>query len=88
MTFDDLQPVVLDVDVPEHGLPKRSLGAVVEGNGKGAYEVEFVSASGRTVALVTLKASQLRKPTDDDLLCVSQIAQARSDSLKPRSRPR
>jgi hypothetical protein len=74
MRFEELDPVVLDVDVPEHGLPKRSLGAVVHLYTDEACEVEFVTASGRTAALVTLKTSQLRRATDDDLICVSQIA--------------
>jgi len=77
MTFDDLDPVVLDVDVPEHHRPKRSLGAVVHVYADDVFEVEFVTASGRTAALVTLKSSQLRKPTDADLLCVNRLAAAR-----------
>jgi hypothetical protein len=74
MRFTDLEPVVLEVDIPEHGLPKRSLGAVVHVHRSEVYEVEFVTASGRTAALLTLLASQLRRPTDDDLVCVSHIA--------------
>ena len=54
MTFEDLEPVVLDVDIPERGLPKRSLGAIVHVYKDDAYEVEFVTASGRTAALLTL----------------------------------
>jgi hypothetical protein len=73
MRFGDLDPVVLDVDIPEYGLPKRSLGAVVQVHASDAYEVEFVAAKGATAALLTLTASQLRKPSDDDLICVSQI---------------
>jgi len=79
MRFDELEPVVLDVDVPECGLPKRSLGAVVHVYPPDACEVEFVTASGRTAALVTLKTDLLRRATDDDLICVGTI--------KPRSRP-
>jgi hypothetical protein len=78
MTFEDLDPVVQDVDVPEHGLPKRSLGAVVHVHASDAFEVEFVTASGKTAALVTLMASQLRRPSDDDLLCVNRLASNRS----------
>ena len=78
MTFEDLDPVVLDVDIPEYYLPKRSLGAVVHVYTNDIFEVEFVTASGQTAALVTLKSSQLRKPTDDDLLCVSHLAAARA----------
>jgi len=85
MSFGELDPVVLDVDIPERGLPKRSLGAVVHVHTSDAFEVEFVTASGRTAALVTLKASQLRKATDDDLICVSRIGGL---AAPPRRRPR
>jgi Domain of unknown function (DUF4926) len=86
MRLVELDPVVLDVGVPEHGLPKRSLGAVVHLYTGDACEVEFVTASGRTAALVTLKRSQLRRATDDDLVCVSRMAPP-ADSLSAR-RPR
>ena len=92
MMFEDLDTVVLDVDIPEHSLPKRSVGAVVHVYAKDTFEVEFVTASGRTAALVTLNSSQLRKPTDDDLLCVNRLAAARhvtrSAKHDRRRRPR
>jgi len=89
MTFEDLDPVVLDVDIPEHGLPKRSLGAVVHVYASDAFEVEFVTASGRMAALLTLKSSQLRRPSDDDLVCVNRLAVARhSKRAAKRNEPR
>ena len=89
MTFEDLDPVVLDVDIPEHGLPKRSLGAVVHVHASDAFEVEFVTASGKTAALLTLMSLQLRKPSDDDLLCVNRLATTRHSTLAAkRNRPR
>jgi len=87
MSFAELDSVVLDVDIPERGLPQRSLGAVVHVYTSDAFEVEFVTASGRTAALVTLKASQLRKATDDDLICVSRIPGLAS-AHRRRPRPR
>ena len=92
MMFEELDAVVLDTDIPEHSLPKRSLGAIVHVYAKDMFEVEFVTASGRTAALVTLKSSQLRKPTDDDLLCVNRLAAAhlvtRAAKHYRRRRPR
>ena len=82
MTFADLDPVVLDVDIPEHSLPKRSLGAIVHVYADDVFEVEFVTASGRTAALLTLKSSQLRKPTDADLLCVNRLVAAGRQSTR------
>lgn len=84
MTFKDLEPVVLDVDIPEHGLPKRSLGAVVHVYKGDAYEVEFITAGGRTAALLTLGTSQLRKATDDDLICVSRIRPTGNSARRTR----
>ena len=46
------------------------LGAVVDQFGPDAYAVEFVAGSGRTQALVTLSAGDLRAVNDDDLLSV------------------
>ena len=88
MTFGDLEPVVLDVDIPEYGLPKRSLGAVVHVYSRDTYEIEFVAASGKTAALLTLHTAQLRKATDDDLICVSRIQPTAAMKKRRRSRRR
>ena len=52
--------VVLVNDLPKHGLQAGDLGAVVDIRLPDALEVEFVTASGRTTALVSLKASDVR----------------------------
>jgi len=62
MKFELLDTVVLNRDLPEHGLRAGDLGAVVELCGTDGVEVEFVQGSGHTKALVTLKASDLRAP--------------------------
>lgn len=48
MRYRVLDTVVLDKDLPEHGLRKGDLGAVVEVYEPDGLEVEFVTASGRT----------------------------------------
>lgn len=48
MTYRVLDTVVLERDLPDHGLRKGDLGAVVEVYEPDAIEVEFVTASGRT----------------------------------------
>jgi hypothetical protein len=88
MKFDELDPVVLDVDIPERGLPKRSLGAVVHVYAGDACEVEFIAASGRTAALVTLKTAQIRRATDDDLVCVGRVRLAARTPRRRRPRHR
>lgn len=64
MSYSVLDTVVLNRDLPEHGLKRGDLGAIVEVYGSDALEVEFVPASGRTRALVTLKVEDVRKAAD------------------------
>jgi hypothetical protein len=70
MSFALLETVVLNRDLPEHGLRAGDLGAVVELYGPDGVEVEFVQASGQTKALVTLKPSDLRSVSENDILTV------------------
>ena len=70
MTYRVLDTVVLARDVHEHELRKGDLGAVVEVYEPEGIEVEFVTASGKTAALLTLKAGDVRPVADDDLISV------------------
>ena len=70
MTFALLDTVVLNRDLPEHGLRAGDLGAVVEVYSAEGVEVEFVRASGQTKALVTLKSADLRAVAATDMLAV------------------
>jgi hypothetical protein len=70
MKFALLDTVVLNRDLPEHGLRAGDLGAVVELYGTDGVEVEFVRASGQTKALVTLKTTDLRSVAESDILAV------------------
>ena len=70
MTLHILDVVVLNEDQPTHGLKRGDLGTVVEVYAPDAVEVEFVTASGRTQALVTLPSSAVREVGDDDLVTV------------------
>lgn len=70
MTYKVLDTVVLDRDLPDHGLRRGDLGAVVEVYERDGLEVEFVTASGRTAALLTLSSQDVRPVADDDLVSV------------------
>ena len=74
MTPALLDVVVLERDLPEHGLRRGDLGAVVEVYAPDAIAVEFVAASGRTQALVRLHPNDVRGVHDDDLIAVRLIA--------------
>lgn len=73
MKFKVLDTVVLDRDLPDHGLRKGDLGAVVHVYEPDGLEVEFVSASGRTEALLTLKEEDVRAVADGDLIAVRRL---------------
>lgn len=70
MTPHLLDVVVLTRDLPAQGLKRGDLGAVVDLRGPEAIVVEFVAASGRTEALVTLGPDDIRAVADDDLVTV------------------
>jgi len=72
--FRELDTVVLLRDVPEAGVRAGDLGAIVQVYSPEALEVEFVTASGQTQALLTLAARDVRAVRDDDLLAVRSTA--------------
>ena len=61
--------VVLDCEPPHEKLNRGDVGTVVHvyKNGRG-YEVEFVDGGGRTVALVTVGANDVRPIEAGELL--------------------
>lgn len=73
--FEELDTVVLAHDIEKYGLKRGDIGAVVHvyNNGK-AVEVEFVTAKGKTVALVTLTSLDIRPMGSDEILHVRGVA--------------
>jgi hypothetical protein len=73
----ELDAVVLTHDIGEHGLKKGDIGAVVHCYAEGAaFEVEFVTAEGRTVAVLTLSPDDIRSMSNKEILHVREIARA------------
>jgi hypothetical protein len=70
MRYHVLDTVVLARDLDPQGLRRGDLGAVVEVYEPDGLEVEFVTASGRTAALLTLNVRDVRPVADDDLVSV------------------
>ncbi|MGC0364232.1 hypothetical protein ABH922_002216 [Rhodococcus sp. 27YEA15] len=58
--FRVLGVVELACNLPDHGLSAWDRGTIVGVYPTGAFEVEFIDAAGRTVAVVTLESEQLR----------------------------
>ena len=69
-----LDVVALVRNLPHYGLVLGDLGTVVELHEPDGLEVEFASASGRSVALLTLSLDALRAVNADDILSVRPLA--------------
>jgi len=70
MRYRVLDVVVLEKELPARGLRRGDLGAVVQLYEPDGLEVEFVKASGRTEALITVNVRDVRPVADDDLVAV------------------
>ena len=68
-----LDTVALTNDIPSAKLRRGDLGAIVEVLGPDAWEVEFVAASGKTQALLTLHRDDIRQVGDRDLIAVRSL---------------
>ena len=57
----ELDQIVLTADLPKEGLKVGDVGTVVHIHREGeAFEVEFMTLAGETVAVTTVLASQVR----------------------------
>lgn len=73
--INELETVVLLEDLPEQGLRRGDVGAVVHCyQGGEAFEVEFVTGEGRTVGVLTLPAAAVRRMQGSEILHARQIA--------------
>lgn len=82
MDFPLYQDVILLTDLPEESLLAGDIGVVVDRHDivgmKTGYSVEFFDMVGNTVAVVTLPASQLRRPSTIDRPTARQPRASRS----------
>ena len=64
----ELDQIVLTADLPKEGLKTDDVGTVVHIHRDGeAFEVEFMTLAGETVAVTTVLASQVRPITNRDI---------------------
>jgi hypothetical protein len=69
--------VVLTRPIAEHSLEAGDIGTIVHAYQDGAaYEVEFVTAEGATVAVLTLTAADIRPRASREILHVRELAPA------------
>lgn len=69
----ELETVVLRRDLPEFDLKAGDIGVVVHCHASDAVEVEFVTGEGVTIAVATLRSSDLRSIGAGDILHVRSV---------------
>lgn len=73
--FEELDTVVLANNIEKYGLEKGDIGTVVHVyNDSQALEVEFITAKGKTVAVLTLTDSDIRPMERNEILHVRGFA--------------
>jgi hypothetical protein len=73
MGYKELDTVVLNADIPAHGLKRGDIGAVVHVYDVDGVEVEFVLPGGRTQAVITLRPEDIRPIDNHDVLAIRRV---------------
>ena len=77
MTIKEHDCVVLTADVPGESLKAGDVGTVIHiHNGGVAYEVEFMTLAGKTIAIATVESSALRPVSERDVSHVRELQSA------------
>ena len=76
-SLEELELAALRLDLPAHGLVVGDIGTVVLVYREGeAYEVEFVAANGKTVAVETLRACDVEPVRGNEILHARKLPAA------------
>ena len=77
MNIKEHDCVVLTADLADEGLEAGDVGTVVHiHKGEAAYEVEFTTLDGRTLAVATVTRNQLRPVSHRDVTHVRELQAA------------
>lgn len=72
--INELDTIVLTKDLPEYKLSKGDVGTVVMVYDNDiAYEVEFVTLNGETIAVETISAEFVRAVNNKDIMHVREL---------------
>ena len=76
-SLSELDLAALQIELPAYGLIAGDIGTVVHVYDQGAaYEVEFVRADGRTLAVETLRADQIEPVAGQQVLHARKLTPA------------
>jgi len=71
---EELDMVALTRDFDAHGLKRGDIGAVVHKYSEKGFEVEFVTAEGKTIAVLTLQESDIRSLRGGEILHAREVS--------------
>lgn len=72
--MNELDTVVTNRDIPEYGIIKGDIGAIVHTYDKNqVIEVEFVSGAGETLGVVALSKEDVRPMNGDEIIHVRKL---------------
>ena len=75
--INELDLVVLTHDIEDHGLKSGDVGTVVHCYGdKIGFEVDFVTAEGKTIAVLTLTKEDIRPFVRSEILHTREVVPA------------
>lgn len=75
--MQELDLVVLTRSIAEYGLEAGDIGTILHVyQGRAAYEVEFVTAEGVTVAVLTLTGAEVCPRASREILHIPELAPA------------
>ena len=73
MNFKNYEVVVLEKNMPAHGLMCGDTGTIVDLYEPDGVEVEFVNGTGNTKAVLTLNKNDIRHLSENDILAVRPV---------------
>jgi hypothetical protein len=73
--IEELDMVALTRDFDAHGLKQGDIGAVVHKYNSEGFEIEFVTAEGKTIAVLTLQESDIRPLRGGEILHAREVSQ-------------
>lgn len=72
--INELDLVVLKHDLSDYNLVKGDIGTVIHRYDNSSYEIEFVTAEGKTVAVLTLSQNDIRSFEQTEILHTRELS--------------
>lgn len=72
--MNELETIVLSRDIDAHGLRSGDIGAVVHAYDGDAFQAEFVTGDGNTIALLDLTIADVHSMSEQEILHARKLS--------------